>query len=406
MPLASGAALSASGRAKSNFLSISVVSCPGLVLVLGLFALVTPVIAEDRCVICGGGTFKGGVVYIVEDKVAHQKVEVCDDCSKNFPDCFVCGLPANTNRVGYVELEDGRAYCGRDARTAVFREEEALHIFHEARESLDRMFSRFSTFPESNIKVGMADRLNLRDMYKLAGNDYHCPNTLGYTQSETNAQRLEHHISLMTGLPGSWLYATCAHELGHAWVAENVAPNRRDALLRDAEEGFCELLAYLYSDSRHDEAEKAMILSNAYTRGQVDLFIAAYNGYGLNDVLDWMRYGLDDRLSASEPTRIHNILVPPQKGQVPRPIVPELTGPAIPIETPSAPTTLLLKAVIWDSKKPLALINDHTFGVQEEGKVRLGTTNVTVKCLAIRQNAVCIRVNGSAEEQELMLKTK
>jgi hypothetical protein len=325
---------------------------------------------------------------------------------KNFPDCFVCGLPANTNSVGYVGLEDGRAYCSRDAKTAVFREDEALGIFHEARDSLDRMFARFSTFPEANIKVGMADRINLRDMYKLAGNDYHCPNTLGYTQSETNANRLEHQISLMTGLPGSWLYATCAHELGHAWVAENVAPKRRDALLRDTEEGFCELLAYLYSDSRHDEAEKTNILANAYTRGQVDLFIAAYNGYGLNDVLDWMRYGLDDRLSASEPARIHNILVPQQKGQVPRLTALALTGPAIPAEPPSAPTTLQLKAVFWDSKRPLALINEHSFGVQEEGKVRLGTTNVTVKCLAIRQDAVRIRVNGAAEEQELMLKTK
>ena len=66
----------------------------------------------------------------------------------------------------------------------------------------------------------------------LAGNDYECPNTLGYTQSETNANRLEHHISLMTGLPGSWFYATCAHELGHAWVAEKCRTKRRYLLLK------------------------------------------------------------------------------------------------------------------------------------------------------------------------------
>ncbi|HWX21538.1 MAG TPA: protein DA1, partial [Candidatus Binatia bacterium] len=278
---------------------------------------------------------------------------------------------------------------------------EGVRNFHEVRDSLDRLFARFSGFPEKNITVAMVDRIHLQELFTLAGNDYHCPNVFGYTQSETNGNRIEHRISLMTGLPLSWFQATCAHELSHAWVAENVPPKRRQRLVRETEEGFCELVAFLYSDSRNDEAEKAKILRNAYTRGQIDLFVAAHNSYGLNDVLDWMRYGTDPLLSSSDATRIHSVALPQQKRTA-----PVASFPMARVEAPPAPTTLVLKAVIWDAKRPLALINDRTFGVQEEGKVHLGTTNVTVRCLAIRQNSVRIQVNGTPGEQELLLKAK
>jgi hypothetical protein len=43
--------------------------------------------------------------------------------------------------------------------------------------------------------------------------------------------------------------------------------------------------------------------------------------------------------------------------------------------------------------------------VNEEGKVRVGRTNVAIRCLAIRQDSVRIRIVGSGEERELRLKT-
>ena len=36
--------------------------------------------------------------------------------------------------------------------------------------------------------------------------------------------------------------------------------------------------------------------------------------------------------------------------------------------------------------------------------MRLGTTNLTIRCLAIRQDSLRIRIVGSGEEQELRLK--
>ena len=63
-------------------------------------------------------------------------------------------------------------------------------------------------------------------------------------------------MSLMTGLPLAELKATCAHEYSHAWVGENVPKERRARLGRDAEEGFCELVAYLLMDSQGKKGKK------------------------------------------------------------------------------------------------------------------------------------------------------
>jgi len=81
-----------------------------------------------------------------------------------------------------------------------------------------------------------------------------------------------------------------------------------------------------------------MILRNAYTRGQINCFIAARNQYGFNDVLDWIQSGADSTLSAEEPGRVHRLETWPQP-----------TASALPFTTANpqpteAPTALVLKA--------------------------------------------------------------
>ena len=372
--------------------------CASLLLLLSFAALA----ARADCFVCGG-IHPGNVVYTAEDRVTHHKEIICEYCEENFADCFLCGMPADPNKAGFLRLADERVVCARDALTVVVREDEGVHIFNDVRDSLDRMLTRFTSFPSTNITLEMVDRIHLQELFTLAGNDYHCPNILGYTQTSTNHGVVEHHISLMTALPRSWLQSVCAHELTHAWVAENVSRAGRTALARETEEGFCELIAFLSAASRSDEAEKASILHNAYTRGQVDLFVAAESTYGFNDVLDWMRYGTDSRLLSSDPGRVHKIKLPEAKPvSAARPFAfPAAVGPA-----PAPATNLLLKAVFWNEKAPLALINDHTFSLDEEGKVRLGETNVTVHCIRITPTSVRIRVGGRSDEEELLLKNK
>jgi hypothetical protein len=368
----------------------------GLLLAVALRSIVFAAVSPELCAVCSKPLTE--IYYNYEDKVTLEKAHVCKDCEKSLPECFVCGLPANTNSVGFTVLADQRVLCARDAATAVVRESDGLRISAEVRDSLDRLFSRFTTFPETNVTFALVDRIHLMTLFKRAGNDYQCPNVWGMTDIKTNRYRRAFHVSLINGLPLSWFQATCAHEYTHAWVAEHLSQTRKGVLSQDAEEGFCELIAFLFMESMNNEAQKALILRNAYTRGQIDLFVAAEREYGLNEVLDWMQYGTDDRLSVEDPARIRRISL-----HAATRVASQRSSAATP---PRQPDTLVLKAVFWDPKRPLALINDHTFAPNEESKVHLGGTNVVVRCLTILPNSVHLHVAGSDCEQILQLKAK
>jgi len=54
----------------------------------------------DHCAVCGEIPF--GSVYLITDAVTLEKVAVCTNCEALYPNCFLCGLPAKTNAVGYL----------------------------------------------------------------------------------------------------------------------------------------------------------------------------------------------------------------------------------------------------------------------------------------------------------------
>ena len=201
----------------------------------------------------------------------------------------------------------------------------------------------------------------------------------------------------MTGLPLSELKETCAHEYSHAWVGENVNRAQR-ALGRDAEEGFCEMVGYLLIDSQHDELEKKRILLNRYTRGQVDLFIAAEKQYGFNQVLDWMKYGTTAQLETGHLEKIRDVIVPPP---VAAPAAP-LPNSIVKNPRPSGPAIIRLQGITWGNK-PTAIINGSSFGVNDVNKVRLGETNVTLQCLSIQPRSVLIQNVSTGQKQQLSL---
>src|SRR5262249_1760233 len=145
------------------------------------------------------------------------------------------------------------------------------------------------------------------------------PMVLGYIESETNRaptshSQLRHRISLLSALPRAQFRAVCAHELTHAWMAENLPARRKNTLGHDANEGFCELIAYLLMDSQHEEDQMKVILRNNYTRGQIDLFIAAERQFGFNDVVEWMKYGTDAALNSADLNRVRDIEPPAPTG--------------------------------------------------------------------------------------------
>jgi hypothetical protein len=359
-----------------------------LCLLTGL-GLARPLAARgEMCAICGRQI--RGTIYIATDKVTNEKKLVCGDCIR-LPRCAICGLPVKDNDV---QLPDGRYLCAHDARTAVVKADDAERICAQIKDDLDRRFSRFTVFP-ANVDVAVIDRIDVDSMFSPNGNDFESPNLLGCIRPETVNDATRYKMRLMTGLPLAELKATCAHEYSHAWVGENVPKERRARLGRDAEEGFCELVAYLLMDSQREEGQKKFILQNRYTRGQVDLFIEAEKRYGFDQVLDWMKYGLPGQLEAGHVDQLRDVKMPSVKSVASSPAIYSRTN------TP-APAIIKLDGVLWGSR-PVAIINGRSFLANDLNPVKVGGTNVNIRCLGIQKTSVRIQNVDSGKEQELYL---
>ena len=369
-------------------------------LIIACFTFATAARAQvDHCTVCGVPLT--GTIYVVTDKVTNEKKQLCPDCSKSVEVCFQCGLPvAKTNQTS---LPDGRLLCGRDANNAMLDPDEAKHVCAEAEDSLDRLLSRFMTFPGTNVEIGIVDRVNILQLFKVPGNDVQCPMVLGYIKSLPSKGHFHHNMSILSALPKSQFKAVCAHEFTHAWQAENISAKRMQTLGHDASEGFCELIAWLLMDSLHEEAEMATIRRNNYTRGQVDLFIEAYNRYGLNEVIDWMKYGVDAVLNKDDVNNVRRIEIPSQTRDSHTQETPRAQYASLPTNTPAAPETLILRGITWTRNHPLAMINDRTFETQERGRVHVGNTNLLIRCLEISTNFAIVQVDGSPANQTLFL---
>src|SRR6185295_2449361 len=200
----------------------------------------------DNCAICGERLVK--VVYFVVDKVAGDKKAVCEKCVTLTTTCYLCGLPVKEK---YEELPDGRILCARDVKSVVLDDAEAQRIWQDVKSTVERQLSRFMDFSD-NVTLHPLDRVDLQALFQLVGNGQVCPNVWGCTERETNNHRVTFKISLLRGLPPSVLKATCAHELTHTWVCENVSEVRKKRMDQDAEEGFCELVGALYCEAQND----------------------------------------------------------------------------------------------------------------------------------------------------------
>lgn len=342
----------------------------------------------DDCAICGQPIM--GKIYLWTDDVTHQQVEVCSNCSQ-LPTCFICNLPVKNG----VQLTDGRWLCARDAKTAVLDVNGVQHIFWQVHDYLDHLYERFTTFP-TNVDVSVIDGI---DAFQFDGTSFESPDLRGLTEPITTNGVRSYKISLLTGLPLSQLEEVCAHELSHAWVGENVSPERHARIERDAEEGFCEMMGYLLSDAMGEEAEKQRVLENAYTRGQVELFIAAEQEYGFDEILDWMQYGVTGRLVEGHLDEVRDIKKPADAA-IARFDARKDVG-SLP---PPAPSSLQLQGIMWGNM-PSAIINGRSVFPGDELKVPIGQNSVTIHCLSITKTAVEIRNLDTGEKQQLNLES-
>jgi sRNA-binding protein len=148
--------------------------------------------------------------------------------------------------------------------------------------------------------------------------------------------------------------------------------------------------------------EKKRVLQNRYTRGQIDLFIEAEKRYGFDQVLDWMKYGEAAQLEEGHVDQLRDVKMPSAK-----PVAND-SIPAAHINNkntnPPAPVlaTIKLQGVLWGNQ-PVAIINGCSFFAKDQKQVKIGGTNVTIRCLEIGKKSVRIQNLDSGKEQELPL---
>lgn len=362
-----------------------------LLMLLSLAGLLVATVAATpkRCVICGLPL--GAAYYNFNSPTLGEKQPACEACAKLKERCTICKLPASTSTAR--KLDDGRWFCERDFRSGVFDAAEARRVYEEVRREVAGLLAGYGVLPERNITVALANSAEMRKLQQTLPSEHDGDGTLGLTRSEWNGRnQFQHHIHLLTGLPSGRLAAVCAHEYTHTWLHENLGADRK--LEKDTVEGFCELIAYKLMVQRRDEPQRKIILENAYTRGQVNALVEAENQHHFHRIMKWVRTGVDEALFQTN--KVQTLTLRDDE-----PSAPAWPPPAaVPTRVPDS---LRLKGISGTVARRFALINDATLMKNEEGRVRVGLSNVVVRCLDIRVGSVVIQIQGAARPTELFL---
>ena len=129
------------------------------------------------------------------------------------------------------------------------------------------------------------------------------------------------------------------------------------------------------------------------------MFIEAEKRYGFDQVMDWMKYGETGQLEEGHIDRLRDVKMPLAKPVAES--IPVYRGTNKPVALP-IPTVLKLDGVMWGSR-PVAIINGRSFLANDQNPVKIGGTNMMIRCLGIQKNSARIQDVGSGKEQELRL---
>ena len=343
------------------------------------------------CVVCQGPMTK--TVFLKTSPYLKGKQPICESCMTIEQECFTCGLPV---KFKSLDLKDGRHLCERDTKAAVLSDELAKRMFSDVKRDLMAMFAGTGQMPDRNVEVALVDRVTMSSLHRVQRFPHVQHATVGLTRTAVNqAGEVKHEIFILSGLNPGRFMAVAAHEYTHTWLQENVPPGR--VLDSDTVEGFCELVAYRLTEKRSDAIELGLILTNDYTRGQVHAFLAV-DASRFYETAKWMKSGIDQKLDPATVERVFLVTKEP-KTQAP--------GWAVGARPVAAgPQTIKLRSVSGTPRRRFALINDQTFAANDLGRVRLGTSNVTIRCLEVTDEAAVIQLVPTGEKRKLVLEDR
>jgi hypothetical protein len=344
-----------------------------------------------KCAACG--KVVAGRFFLVVSPMFKEKQPVCESCSLLETTCFACDLP--TGGVS-TNLGDGRILCARDAAGAVFAQAEAERIFEEVRRDLIRILSGLGLGLKRRATILLIDGRHMQSL-SPSQRALHDPNkTMGLTRTErATADELEHTIYLLNGLSRERLAAVAAHEYAHAWLFENLPEDR--ALRAGTVEGFCEWIAFKLMSEHGDDLQKRTILANLYARDQLQALLAAEESHGFYRVVEWIKRGADEWVNPADLGRVLTLKQSTNSA-------PGSASAWTPALSTRVPDTLQLKGISGRAPRRFALINDQTFSSDEKGRVRVGSSNVSLRCLEILDRSVIVQINGATQRVELFLR--
>jgi len=350
--------------------------------------------AYDICAICQTRITRNP--YVVEDRYRKTEVLVCGPCLQITNRCIVCNVRVH-QKFG-LHLPDGRVYCALDTNLAVMAEPIALDLFARAKEQALDLLVRYPPVPDHNLDVHLVTQEEFIRQYRRMPSIDNPLHLAGLTITWAKKDRTKQHdIYLLHGVPRDEFLAVCAHEYTHAWLQEREKATRQ--LHKDTLEGVCELIAYQVVTRLRMDNEKERILNSSYTVGQINALVAAEKEYGMHRLIEWVDRGIDSWVDTNKLDAVLQLREPELPAEAPF----QWLTPAV---SPPAPNKLILKSLTGSSRQPLALINNATLAVGEEVKVRVGTSNVLVRCLAISNGVVTIQVQGDPKPIELRLPAK
>ncbi len=348
--------------------------------------------ADDLCPICSKRY--GSSVYGVTRTGHEAKVFVCGSCAKLETTCYICNIPVLHK---LTRLADGRLLCEDDTRRAVLTQDAAARVFDDVKRDTQTILARVGLLPHHNIQLTLEAkaRLDKSGANLISAHDDRL--LMGLTRSTgTGAGQMQHSISLLYGLTRERMMVVSAHEYAHAWMHENV----RRKLNQDTVEGFCDWIAYKLITKGIFPQETKTLLASDYSKGQLQAFLAAEERHNFYRVIQWVKSGVDPEI---EPEKLERILALREEPSAP---LEETFAFAPPAPVRAVQTNLMLKGLSGSKTRRFALINEGTFGVNEQGKVRLGESNVVIRCLEIRHDAAVVQVTGEAAPRTLTLDTE
>ena len=177
-------------------------------------------------------------------------LDKCEACGR-----IICSQLTNGGRY----YQDGRHICNLCYDKAVFNQNDINVLFVKVMNKLIEMGINLN---KNNISINIVDKNELK---RISGMEIFSQ-LEGFCNSESMTEYLNkikkktlfnHKVYVLSGLPAVNLEAVIAHELMHAWTAENTLNNQP----LNVKEGSCNFIAYQYLFYSTDSEVKYLLMN-------------------------------------------------------------------------------------------------------------------------------------------------